>query len=738
MSTEVEAPFCPRCTRRHNDPASCAVCPCCKFETAPTPGARCAWCSRNCGARDTAPQLAAARLRHLQRRAHLLYVVPLYRVEDDYMRARFQAACAQGESTMNEGLEQKIRAARAAYEGGAPTMSDREFDTLVDKLRATSPSAPVLAEVGAAGGEVAHARPMLSLDKCKDPGAVTAWAERTGARAFLVTPKLDGVALSLTYENGVLVRALTRGDGSKGTDVTALARRFVLPFCGALGQGRVELRGEVVVGRDTHRTVFAPRGASNPRNTVAGLLGRSAPDDDHALLRFVAYDVLLPELSYARRLGHLSGTPMNCVSGVSASSPPELDEALTLMRARVSDPEFPYETDGLVVRADDAGIEEKLGTTAHHPRYAVAFKWAGSEVPAEVVRIVWDVSPAGTLTPVVYVEPVDVDGVTVECASLHHAQRFAALALAPGDVVALTRRGGVIPHVDAVLSRGGELEFSAPRACPSCGGGVVDDAPRLRCANASCPGALRARAVHFAATIGARGLGHTVAAQLDVLYPSDLYSPGRRARWDAVIGAATAERLREELDRAAHEVTCGALYAALAITGLGETKATQLAAALPHPRDLLDASKLAAALAGLDGVAEATAQKVTQGVAAVRGQIEWLCDAIAAGVFVLPVPAVVHADGPFAGFAVVFTGELDGMARHEAQAVVRRFGGKTPGSVTRETTHLVVSDGAGARKRERAEALRAGGQAIEVLDGAQFMALVQRAELLTELGPDEF
>lgn len=741
MSTEgTRAPLCRRCARMHEGHASCRACVCCKVETASDGAERCPWCVRHCppALARSAQELADARQRHVQRRRVLEHVTALYRAEDEAMRDRWRTACVEDEPMQHEA-EKKIREARAAYELGAPTMSDREFDGLIDALKATAPASPVLDEIAPANarGEVAHAVPMLSLDKVRADEAVVAWAEKTGAARFFVSPKLDGVALSLTYENRALVRAVTRGDGTMGRDVTALARAFAPQSCSWLGgTGRVEVRGEVMLARDVYRATFATRGAATARNTVAGLLGRSTPDADHQALRFIAYDVLR-DAPFSERLSWAGQCLPATVTGMMASSPAELIEALRFMRASVEAADFPYDTDGLVIRCDDKGIEAKLGATDHHPRYAVAYKWAGASMVAEVLGVTWDVSPAGTLTPVVVTVPTLVDGVVIERASLHHRAAFDTLALAPGDAVTLSRRGGVIPHVEGVATRGDEVPFSAPKVCPSCGAPAVVSGPFLRCENVrSCDGQRRARVVHFAATLGARGFGPAVVAQLGLLFPSDLFSPGQRARWPSLVGEATASKLLAELD-AVKRAPLARWLEAFALPGLGGTTAARAAEVLAAPRDwTAPAAVLEAALAGAIG--PVTAQKVARGAEAIMGQLEWWIDALARADIELDVPPAPAADGPFKGLAFVFTGELPDMSRLEAQAIVRKLGGSTPGSVTKATTHLVMARDAGARKRERADALRAQGQAIEVIDPDAFFALVQRAELLSDETPDTF
>lgn len=644
-----------------------------------------------------------------------------------------------------ERLEAEIvRHDRLYWETNEPEIDDTLYDQMVEWLRHLRPDAEVLQRLGPAPeGDrtlVRHDRPMLSLDKAYTEDEVLRWLARFEGGAA-GTHKLDGVALSLRYdESGALACAATRGNGREGEDVTANAREVGgVPV--TVDAGPIEVRGEAWMPLSRFREHYADTFA-NPRNLAAGALKQKDPARTAAYgLRFTPYDLLgedhPTEQAKNQRLSALGFAPLDLHSADDASIAQVFE---SLLEER---PTLDFETDGVVFKAMRTDEQERLGETSHHPRYAIAWKYQGETGISRLRDVLWSVSRSGAINPVALIEPVALSGVTVTRVSLHNlgimetlhgapltVGAFSPGRLSPGALVEVTRRGGVIPHLERVLepTEGGGLRL--PEHCPSCGASTerIDDL-LLATHSPDCAVAGRRRIEHYVRQIDLEGFGPKLLGQLYdrglVREPADLY----RLRSDDLLGLdRMGEKSVSNLLRrvaARRRLDLDTFLAALGIPGLGRSMSRDLAATLTDLPSVREAS--AETIAAIDGFGDITAEAV----------VTWfqehseLVDALVEQVTVLeaePPSEVEVPSGPLAGRSVLFTGKLERMPRQEAQEWVVERGGTAPDDYRQGLDFLVLGEADWARfqggwrssKLRKAESAKAKGAAVEILAETDF------------------
>ncbi|MFZ9886650.1 MAG: NAD-dependent DNA ligase LigA [Myxococcota bacterium] len=655
-----------------------------------------------------------------------------------------QALLQQLPSLPAEELERLVRYHNERYwDANAPEIDDTTFDRLVEALRAARPSSPVLEELGESApttierrfGAVEHERPMLSLDKCYDDDTLRRWQGRLHG-GIAVTPKIDGVACAIRYDGtGRLVLAATRGDGRVGDDVTRNASLIddipvqLRPEGVAALHGPIEIRGEVYMRLSRFQERFAEQFA-NPRNLTAGALKQKDPAASAAYgLSFYAYDVLGVELETERAKNELLAR-----LGVPVPETLYLDEGGDLAQGfrHFADRRdaLDYEIDGVVMKADETAERERLGLTAHHPRWAIAYKLQGESASTRLVEVEWSVGRSGVITPVAVVEPVYVSGVTVTRASLHNAGYLQKLGIRLGARVEIVRRGGVIPHVERVLDASGDT-VARPSECPSCHRTTHVEGDFVFCSHPSdCPDVVRGRVSHFVRVIDVLGFGPKyLAALIDkglVREPADLY----RLTKDQLLslermGDLLASRLLTELD-GRRRLTVPVFLTALGIEEVGPTVAEAVCDHFGTLATLREAS--IEQLSGIHGVGPSIAGSLHAALRQRAGEIDHLLEQVEV-VQPSPPPETGHT---LAGKSVVFTGKLALMDRKSAQKRVRDVGGKTPAGVSAELDYLVIGDdgspllGEGERssKHKQAERLQEKGAEIRILTERDFVKLL--------------
>ncbi|HEX3607218.1 MAG TPA: NAD-dependent DNA ligase LigA [Candidatus Dormibacteraeota bacterium] len=636
-----------------------------------------------------------------------------------------------------------------------PEIDDAAYDALFRELQSLEELHPELQtpdsptqRVGAAPVEAfakaPHRTAMLSLANAFGPEEVEEFVRRVErvvgpVDAYVCELKIDGLAVSLTYRDGQLVRGATRGNGLEGEDVTAKLRTVrTLPTRLRAGVGgvpaEIEVRGEVFLPKSAFARLNEgldeqgkPRYA-NPRNAAAGSVRQLDPRiTARRGLRAFMYAIDPPgeAATQAQVLDALDalGMPTNPhrrvvdrVEGILGY----VDE----WRDRRHD--LDYDTDGVVIKVASLGLQEELGAVARSPRWATAYKFPPEEVETVVLDILVSVGRTGAATPVAVLEPAQVAGTTVRRATLHNEDEVARKDVRIGDTVILHKAGDVIPEVvRPLLERRppGAQPWQVPESCPSCGTPLVRDEGEVvrRCLNPLCPAQRRERLRHFAGRSGLdiEGLGEAIIDQLveggHVADAADLFRLGRETLL-TLDGFAdrSADNLLRAIDERRH-VPLGRLVNALGIRHAGEHTAQALAAHF----GTLDALSAATEeeLLGVEGIGPVVARAVAGWFASEPGR-ELLRHLAEVGV---EAERTESSTGPWTGQTWVLTGSLDGLTRTDAEARIRALGG-TPGSSVSRKTHAVVAGASPGSKLEKAQRL-----GVRVLDEAQFLAELEAA-----------
>ena len=635
-----------------------------------------------------------------------------------------------------------------------PTISDTEYDRLMARLKALEDERPELADpdsptrrvsggVGSDFKPVAHAVPMLSLDNAYEEADIRAWDERVRKNlppgqspSYLVEPKVDGLSCALTYANGALVRAATRGDGETGEDVTANARAIAAIPLRLSGEApeRLEIRGEVYmtfagftrVNEEEKRAGREP--FVNPRNCAAGSLRQKDPAITAGRrLRFQAHSYGV--WKGAEPTAHSEFLDL-CRSFGLASSPykrcADIDAVVSWYSKFKEDemPKLSYAVDGLVVKVDSFAHQKRLGWTAKSPRWGIAFKYPAQQATSVVRDVEFSVGRTGTITPVAKVEPVFCAGVTISSVTLHNFEEIARLGLRVGDRVLIERAGEVIPKVIKVVEKAkrGE-EIHPPTKCPDCASPVVKEEGMVayRCDNVSCPAQLRRTVEHYASrpAMDIGGLGDAAVDQLVekglVKDVSDIYALTKSQLLELELFAdKKADNLLAQIESSKAKTLDRVIFG-LGIRHVGEKTAEVIAEIFSIDEMLaLTAEGFQAAPDIGPIVAKSLHDFFSSKVG--RGLIERLRKT---GVAMTKPVRQIAAGAPFSGMTFVFTGELKSSTREEAEEKVKSLGGKASGSVSAKTSYVVAGEAAGS-KLKKAQSL-----GVKVLTEEQFQEMLK-------------
>ena len=652
------------------------------------------------------------------------------------------------------------------YNEATPEISDAEFDALWDELKSLDPNHPQLRRVGApippGSVKVDHRFPMRSLDKATDDDEVAHFVAETTAhgRRFVAQPKLDGSALSLEYRRGRLIRAATRGSGERGEDVTANALRIPNIPDRLSWEGDCHVRGEVVMHLDVFREKYADI-APNPRNLAAGSLRQKNIDagkGDASDLAFHAYDVLFvpndekhpdspdalqfendsQSIAWLREVGI---TPAEEVV-VEGTDDEETTQALLAQTKRWTQgrDSAPWEIDGVVFKLDNLAKRELLGQTAHHPRWALAWKFPPEEATTVLLDIDWQTGRTGAVTPVARVAPVVVSGVTVENTTLHNVGEVQRLGVSIGDKVRVVRRGDVIPKIIETLGPAnssdlqgrfhadgeqfaGELPTSSPPEvptnCPECSTELKLDGAFLRCSNLSCPARLARSILYWCRALEMDGIGEKLVDQLcdaDLVNTiPDLY----RLTTEQVQGLErmaekSASNVISQLE-ATQEMALDTFLSALGLPGIGPELATAFAGEICTMDALIalgedDLERLIA----IEGVGNTVAYSLMSGIADRSEMLEDFNRILT----ITEVAKTEAPSGPLVGLSFCVTGTLT-RPRKEIALQIKAAGGKVVSAVSGKLDYLVAGENAGS-KLEKATRL-----GVTVLNEADWEAMLQ-------------
>jgi DNA ligase (NAD+) len=658
-----------------------------------------------------------------------------------------------------EDLREKIRRHEYLYYvEDAPEISDAAFDRLMNRLKEIEAAHPELAtsdsptvRVGGMPREgfttVRHARPMLSLDNAFSYDALRDWDRRvregTGREdiEYIAEHKFDGLSISLQYEDGALVRGVTRGDGTTGEEVTPnvkTVRSIPLRMDGAVIKKlklpkSFEVRGEILMTRKAFEALNRQQEETggkifvNARNSAAGSLRVLDPTiTAQRKLDFFAYYLYVDgkapfakhsdSLDALKKLHFRASDDWKCCDGIEAVI--KYCESWDGKREKLA-----YEIDGVVIKVNSTALQNELGFTSKAPRWAIAFKYPARQETTVVNDIIVQVGRTGTLTPVAVLEPVQVGGVTVSRSTLHNMDEIERLGLQIGDTVLIERAGEVIPHVLKVVKEGkNRRPFRMPTKCPECGSAIhkAEGEVAYRCVNAACPAKRKESLLHFAGrhAMDIDGLGEKIVDQLVdkglVKDVADLYS----LKLDQVanlerMAEKSAQNLLDEI-AASKKQSLSRLIYALGMRFVGERTGQLLAENFGSLEELEEAKP-----EDLEKVTE-VGPKVSESIVeffsepANRKLIKKLH---AAGVRPTAEKRQIKSQ-KFAGKSFVFTGALEHRSREEAGELVQQHGGKLSGSVSKKTDYVVVGADPGS-KYDKAKEL-----GVTVLTEAEFEKLI--------------
>ena len=635
-------------------------------------------------------------------------------------------------------LERLVRRYQQSYYDGEAEISDAQFDLLWDELKSLAPESPVIKKVGdgKTGGvsgvdgfpKARHIIPMGSQEKASGPQEFTAWADKTAMPEMLVQYKLDGASLELQYEKGRLVRAVTRGDGAVGDEITANAKRMagVPEKIGDAFTGGV--RGEVVMPRSAWLEKYSSK--ANCRNAANGIMRRkdgSGCED----LECIVYDaatvggqdgVFADEPAKIAWLGKMGFRTVETTVCRSADEVIAYREKVAGLR-----PGLPFDIDGLVVKNPEIDMEDLRRA---RPEKQIAFKFDLETAFSILRKVEWSESGA-TYTPIGVVDPVRIAGTSVQRANLNNPDMIRAMGLKIGSAVSVVKRGEIIPKIEGLAPEGAlpaekltQIEF--PSRCAECGTELFDAGTRLYCPNAGCPKRLHHRLEKWVKVLDIRELGEKLIRQLfdkgRVRNISELYTltSDELASYERMGELSAAKVIRHI--QSPRELSLAAFVAGFDLEGIAETTMEKVSAA---GFDTLEKLRLASCpqLAGVYGLGEITAAVIVDGIKETAVEMDAVLEA---GVISIMAP---RENLPLRGFSFCFTGELSSMKRSQAEEKIKGMGATAKTSVVKGLSFLVTNDPESGSSKNK----KALGLGIPVIDERQFLAILARPEKAASL-----
>ena len=694
-----------------------------------------------------------------------------------------ELSASEAASELAHLAEEIARHDRLYYQSDAPEISDAEYDDLRRRndaiearfpalIRADSPSHRVGAAASETFAKVRHRVPMLSLGNAFDDEEVSEFAARVrrflslktdDALAFTAEPKIDGLSISLRYENGDFVEAATRGDGAEGENVTAnvaTIREIPKKLKGRHVPEVAEVRGEIYMGHADFAALNAAQAESggkvfaNPRNAAAGSLRQLDPAITAARpLRFFAYAWgEMSDMPADSQNGMVEafahwGMPVSPLMTLCESTEDLLSFYREIGERRAS---LGYDIDGVVYKVNRLDYQARLGFVSRSPRWAIAHKFPAEQAVTVLRDIEIQVGRTGSLTPVAKLEPVTVGGVVVSNATLHNEDEIARKDIRVGDTVVVQRAGDVIPQIVRVVTEKRPLSaepFLFPKTCPVCGSHAVreaDESPGAggvvrRCTGGLiCPAQAKERLKHFVSRLAfdIEGLGEEkIETFFDdelILRPADIFTLEERDKKSLTplrnrkgMGTKSVEKLFRAID-ARRTITLDRFIFALGIRHVGETTAKDLAKAYLTFEALRGAVEAAvrdgkeseayADIDAIEGIGETVVDALVDFFSEPHN-VEALDDLLA-HVTVAPFERPVAVSSPVTGKTVVFTGKLERVGRSEAKAQAERLGAKVAGSVSAKTDYVIAGADAGS-KLTNAQKL-----GVKVLTEDEWLALI--------------
>ncbi len=681
-------------------------------------------------------------------------------------KALLTADAKNAEETIVQLREAIIYADWKYYVQSEPVLADVEYDTLYKKLKQQekehpelvtedSPTQRVAIGLSERFPTVSHLVPMLSLDNTYNAEDLTDWDRKcrefagTEEIEYCVEPKYDGASISLIYEDGRLARGATRGDGVMGEDVTNNIKQIkAIPLSAELmkqGVRQIEIRGEIVIHKNVFEAFNKQRVAeglsplANPRNAASGTLRMLDPAEVrkrglNAILYHISDYTLADNVERPKELSTHYGS-LKWLYSLGYPTPAKemkvfkhIDEVIAYCHEFEGQRDsLAFEVDGLVIKVNDFAMQDKMGMTSHHPRWAVAYKFKARQATSKLVDVEFQVGRVGAITPVAKIEPVHIGGVTVRSVSLFNEDVIREKDLRIGDTVLVERAGDVIPYIVKPLTElrtGDETEIKFPTHCPACNSELEKqpDEAAWRCINITCPVQVVERMIHFASkdAMDIRSLGN---ANVQKFYELGLLPdiPGiYHIDWSKVqgmegFGEKSVTNLKQAIEQSKGQPLYRLIFG-LGIRHVGETTAKTLASAVTHIREFYEWD--VERLSQLQDIGPKVATSVVDffKLDANKVMIEKLD---AAGVNLANDSKGAQPDGELAGKTFLFTGTLSQFKRSDAETMVENKGGAILGGVSSKLNYLVVGEDAGS-KLEKAKKLGT----VTILTEQEFLELI--------------
>ena len=628
-------------------------------------------------------------------------------------------------------LESLIKKYQKSYYDGEGEISDAEFDKLWDELKELDPKNPILSKVGADSGnfaKVQHVMPMGSQEKAANPEQFLEWAGKHVYQEYLVEYKLDGASLELQYEHGMLKRAVTRGDGVVGDDITQNAKKMQGVYPALLKDGNVidftgGIRGEVIMTHEVHEKYFSDK--ANCRNAANGLMKRKDGEGSE-YLTLIVYDALATDgqtffKTEKEKIKFLMDLGFKVVKLVICKNPQRvIDYRAKVMEDRKNI--IPYDIDGLVVKEDIINFED---ASRARPDRQIAFKFSLEEAVSTLREVEWSIS-GSTYTPVAIFDEVELNGTKVQRASLANPDTMRALGVAIGSHVVVVKRGEIIPKIENVVEEKDLVTtpIPFPTICECCKTPLIDEGSRLYCPNKGCEKRVLHQLLKFQQVVDIRDLGETLITELfktkKVTSISDIY---KLTVEDLVPYFLNEESIENEKESAGaikvynsiqnhRKMTLPVFLGAFDIEGFGETSAEKLVTAGFNTLEkMLSADETQ--IASVYGFAEISAKTICDGLKENAAEMQFLVNEK-----IIEIEGA--QEGLLSGKSFCFTGELVTMKRSDAEQLVKNNGGTTKSSVTKDLSYLVTNDTqSGSSKNKKAQQF-----GIAIIDEKQFLSLL--------------
>ena len=606
-----------------------------------------------------------------------------------------------------------------------PQITDEAFDKLIETLRSKDPYHPSLMKiVGNSSQEIIHKYPMLSLDKCYDKESFLKWQKKIKGD-IVALPKIDGIACSLIYDkNGKLITAATRGDGVKGENILSnvlmiknVPQKIIIPN---QVKELLEIRGEVFMPISIFQKYFA-KDFSNPRNLAAGAIKlKDNIKSANYKLDFLAYDMIGDaSLTISEKLASLAELGFSNIPFLMLNN--DVNDIVNNFLQKQK--EFDFETDGVVFKANLVSEQERLGVTSHHPKYAIAYKFQSDCAQTNLINIEWSLARSGVITPVAIFEPVNVAQANLSRASLHNLKQFYSYGFKDKSIIEVSRRGGVIPQVERVISATGE-SLTHPQFCPCCNGAVIIKDDFLYCENSdNCLLVKKSNIIYFCKVMNIEGLGSKIIEKLInanlINNLSDIYKLDLNKLLSIDrMGEKLALKILQEISNA-KSVDLVTFLQSLGIKEIAENVSFLIANEFKTLERIMNLSL--EDLNNLFGIGPKIAQNLIYGLSAKQEEIKELLKLI----YIKPYQELyIKSNGPFYKKSVVFTGALS-IDRRQAQKLVKEQGGVTPSSVSKNLNFLVIADDKKeSSKQKEAYKLIKDGADIKIIDEHDFLRMI--------------